>query len=108
MTPGNVVTITFFLETETVTTKIVCSKSFKVICRQLLLTMNVLRSHKQLGYNQICNAKVRTIYLERFILNMSRIAIEILSLLASTRFQIPLILDNYEGLLNVNLSGHLF
>ena len=37
------VSISFFLEIEMVTTKIVNSKSLKKICRQLLSTMNVLK-----------------------------------------------------------------
>ena len=36
------VSICFFLEIEIFTTKIVNSKSFKKICRQLLSTMNIL------------------------------------------------------------------
>ena len=36
-----------FLETEIFTTKIVNSKSLKKICRQLLSTMNVLKSCSQ-------------------------------------------------------------
>ena len=41
--PETTVGIYFFLEIEIVTTKIVNSKSLKKICRQLLLTMNVLK-----------------------------------------------------------------
>ena len=37
------VSISFFLEIEILTTKIVNSKSLKKICRQLLSTMNVLK-----------------------------------------------------------------
>ena len=44
--PGNHGKHIFFLEIEIVTTKIVDSKSLKKICRQLLSTMNVLKSRK--------------------------------------------------------------
>ena len=39
----------FFFEIEIVTTKIVNSKSLKKICRQLLSTMNVLKSGVRVG-----------------------------------------------------------
>ena len=40
----------FFLEIEIVTTKIVNSKSLRKICRQLLLTMNVLKYQRSYGF----------------------------------------------------------
>ena len=43
MTPENKVSVLFLLEIETVTTKIVYSKSLKKICSQFLSTMNVLK-----------------------------------------------------------------
>ena len=43
------VSILFFLEIEIFTTKIVNSKSLKKICRQLLSTMNVLKTDRYLS-----------------------------------------------------------
>ena len=59
--PETTVSILFFLEIETVTTKIINSKSLKKICRKLLSTMNVLKDRSIIKYGESLASVVHSV-----------------------------------------------